>query len=74
MPPSSRDSAETVDQLKTQLATCKQARGELHERYERLADFVAAASDLLWETDADLRLVSGLNSRSMETQEDTGAD
>jgi diguanylate cyclase (GGDEF)-like protein len=70
MPPLFRDSTEIIDQLKAQLADCQQSSGELRERYERIADFVAAASDLLWETDAQLRLVSGLNSQSMETQED----
>jgi diguanylate cyclase (GGDEF)-like protein/PAS domain S-box-containing protein len=70
MPPQFRDSTDVSDQLKEQLASCQRDTGELRERYERLADFVAAASDLLWETDAQLRLVSGLNSQSMETQED----
>jgi diguanylate cyclase (GGDEF)-like protein len=70
MPPPSRDSAEIVDQLKAQLASCQQATGELREGYERLADFVAAASDLLWETDAELKVVSGLNSQSLEPQRD----
>ena len=70
MPPLFRDSTEIIDHLKAQLEDCQQSSGELRERYERLADFVAAASDLLWETDAQLRLVSGLNSQSMEIQED----
>jgi diguanylate cyclase (GGDEF)-like protein/PAS domain S-box-containing protein len=70
MPPLFRNSTEIIDQLKEQLASCRRVTSELRERYERLTDFVAAASDLLWETDAQLKLVSGLNSQSMETQED----
>ena len=39
---------------------CKLELDELRDSHQRLIDFIATGTDIIWEADADLRLVSGL--------------
>jgi diguanylate cyclase (GGDEF)-like protein/PAS domain S-box-containing protein len=43
-------------------------RLEAEEARERLVDFISTASDVMWETDADLRIVSGHAPSDVEMQ------
>jgi diguanylate cyclase (GGDEF)-like protein/PAS domain S-box-containing protein len=44
------------------------SRLEAEEARQRLVDFISTASDVMWETDADLRIVSGHNPSDVEMQ------
>jgi len=45
--------------LRVELAEQRRLACELHDAQDRLEDFLAATSDMLWETDASLELVFG---------------
>lgn len=63
----SRDSAvEEVRPLQDELIRC---RLEAEETRQRLVDFISTASDVMWETDADLRIVSGHTPTDLETED-----
>jgi diguanylate cyclase (GGDEF)-like protein len=47
---------EASPSLEDELTRC---RLEAEETRQRLVDFISTASDIVWETDADLRLISG---------------
>jgi diguanylate cyclase (GGDEF)-like protein len=51
--------AERVRQLERELEECKLAFNGLRRGYDRLADFMSTASDLLWETDTEMKIATG---------------
>jgi len=51
--------------VEDELSRC---RLEAEETRQRLVDFVSTASDVMWETDADLRIVSGHKPSDVEMQ------
>jgi diguanylate cyclase (GGDEF)-like protein len=51
--------AEQIGQLAQELETCKQIIEKLRDSNERLSDFISTASDLLWETDAEMKMIKG---------------
>jgi diguanylate cyclase (GGDEF)-like protein/PAS domain S-box-containing protein len=62
---------ETVRPLEDELGRC---RLEAEEMRQRLVDFISTASDMIWETDAELRMVNRHSSMDVETQGETAAD
>jgi len=63
----SPDSAiEAVRPLQDELIRCQL---EAEETRQRLVDFISTASDVMWETDADLRIVSGHTPTDLETKD-----
>ena len=56
---SSGSDCEHVRQLGLELAACKQTIEKLQDSNERLSDFISTASDLLWETDVEMRMIKG---------------
>jgi diguanylate cyclase (GGDEF)-like protein len=53
------DAAERIRQLEKQLEESKLAAEQLRDGNARLSDFLSTASDLLWETDINMRMVRG---------------
>ncbi len=53
------NAAERVRQLEQELEECRLAAEKLRDSNERLTDFMSTASDLLWETDAEMRMIKG---------------
>jgi diguanylate cyclase (GGDEF)-like protein/PAS domain S-box-containing protein len=56
---------EAIRLLEDELSRC---RLEAEETRQRLVDFISTASDAMWETDADLRVVRRNDPRNPETQ------
>jgi diguanylate cyclase (GGDEF)-like protein len=57
---------EEVRPLQEELIRC---RLEAEETRQRVVDFISTASDVMWETDADLRIVSGHTPTDLETKD-----
>ncbi len=53
------DAVERIRQLEQELGECRLAAEKLRDSNDRLSDFMSTASDLLWETDAEMRMIRG---------------
>jgi hypothetical protein len=51
---------EKIQRLEKELDECRRDKEDLRRSHQRVIDFICTTSDVMWETDADLRLVSGL--------------
>src|SRR5580692_891572 len=63
---SPKSAIEAARNLQDELIRC---RLEAEETRQRLVDFISTASDVMWETDADLRIVSGHTPTDLETED-----